>query len=170
MDFLLWAQPQRGASAPCGHLSSYSQPPEALSQKSTLRGLSHPHHHVVCIYFFFFIKVCKQRQVLVFSPLLISSCCAPSLEACHSAQSTTDNAITKSFLPALHCLHWRIATWAGPHVPSSMAGRCWYQREPADHWHHIHVFMVFQGLVHLSRLSALELSVFCMTVLGQMGS
>lgn len=105
MDFWLCVKPHRGVSAPCGHLSSYFQPPEPLSQKSTPCGLSHPRHPVVCIYLFIFlIKVCKHYQVF-FPPM--SSCCALSSEACHSAESITDNAIPKSFFPAVHYLLWR---------------------------------------------------------------
>lgn len=126
-----------------------------------------------CLHLFIYLfssRVCKQRQVLVFWPLLIASCCAPSSEACRSARSTTHNAIPKSLVPALRRLHWRTATWAGPHGPSFMAGRSWYQRGPADHRRHIHVFMVFQGLARPSCPSALELGVCCMTAPSQMGS
>lgn len=36
---------------------------------------------------------------------LMSSCCVLSLETCHSAGNATDNAVRKSFFPAMRCLH-----------------------------------------------------------------
>lgn len=113
MDFSLWVKPHRGIGAPCGHLSSYFQSPEALSQKSTPRGLSHPHHHVVCIYLFFSSRSLRAGKWGFFSPPM-SSCCALSLEVCLSAGNTTDTAMPSlRAFPLLYIvsIEGHTATW-----------------------------------------------------------
>lgn len=165
MDFLLWVQPRRGAAAPCGHLSSYFQPPETLSQKSTPHALSHPRHHVVCIYlsiylfhqsswepascFFFFFSL---------PPALppMSSCCTLSLATCPpSAANITDDAIPKSFFSPLYIVssEGRVATWDVVGVLVCGLAMKLSMGAPIECRLHIHFFIVFQGFVHPRPLS-----------------
>lgn len=135
MDFMLCVKLHRGIGASCGHLSSYFQPPEPLSQKSTPWGLNHTCHSVICIFFFFlfcsfFFGESVYAQSTIF-PVNICSALTYGLSFC---TEHLDHVVPKSFSRAVHY---------------HMAGRCCNQWWLIDCWHHIHFFIVFQGLMHM---------------------
>ena len=64
--------------------------------------------------FIYFHQGLQALSSVFFPPM--SGRCALSLEACHSAEHIRDNAVPKSFSPAVHYRHWR--------TYSNTSGKC----------------------------------------------